>query len=472
MARCFQHELDHLDGTSCSSASTPTSARRPCKLCASATSLARGRRPSPLGRPTPCAPRLPRHARRRRPALRALVDAGHDVALVVTQPDRSAGPRQRPRRQPGEGGRARARPARHRSRSTTCSTPAPSSAWSSPSASSSSPTCSTRVPMVNVHFSLLPRWRGAAPVERAILAGDARDRRVPHGADEGLDTGPVYRLRRARRSAPTRRPTSCATAWSASARRLLVDALRTRARRAGAPGGRADLRGQDRARRAPPRLGPARRVVLRAWCGSAGRGRRSAASACVSTRATRRRPAAAARRTVVGPATASASAARCSRRARARMAGGGLAQRRPPAARRTCRLTRRRPRLALEALARHRRGRLRQPRPCPRCSTQSASSDRDRAFVTELVVRHHPHAPGVRLAGRPLRLPATVDAPTSVTPCASAPTSWRSCGRRRTPPWARRSTSRPSARPGPRQRGAAQGRRRACPRSGRTRPPR
>ena len=30
------------------------------------------------------------------------------------------------------------------------------------------------VPMVNLHFSLLPRWRGAAPVERAILAGDER----------------------------------------------------------------------------------------------------------------------------------------------------------------------------------------------------------------------------------------------------------------------------------------------------------
>ena len=29
-----------------------------------------------------------------------------------------------------------------------------------------------KLPMVNVHFSLLPRWRGAAPVERAILAGD------------------------------------------------------------------------------------------------------------------------------------------------------------------------------------------------------------------------------------------------------------------------------------------------------------
>ena len=37
------------------------------------------------------------------------------------------------------------------------------------------------LPMVNVHFSLLPRWRGAAPVERALLAGDRGHRRVHHG---------------------------------------------------------------------------------------------------------------------------------------------------------------------------------------------------------------------------------------------------------------------------------------------------
>ena len=34
------------------------------------------------------------------------------------------------------------------------------------------PSVLERLPMVNVHFSLLPRWRGAAPVERALLAGD------------------------------------------------------------------------------------------------------------------------------------------------------------------------------------------------------------------------------------------------------------------------------------------------------------
>ncbi len=49
-----------------------------------------------------------------------------------------------------------------------------------------------RLPMVNVHFSLLPRWRGAAPVERAILAGDATTGVCLMAIDEGLDTGPVY----------------------------------------------------------------------------------------------------------------------------------------------------------------------------------------------------------------------------------------------------------------------------------------
>jgi methionyl-tRNA formyltransferase len=48
------------------------------------------------------------------------------------------------------------------------------------------------VPMVNVHFSLLPRWRGAAPVERAILAGDTETGVCVMTLEEGLDTGPVH----------------------------------------------------------------------------------------------------------------------------------------------------------------------------------------------------------------------------------------------------------------------------------------
>ena len=50
-----------------------------------------------------------------------------------------------------------------------------------------------QVPMVNLHFSLLPRWRGAAPVERGILAGDAETGVCLMALEEGLDTGPVYR---------------------------------------------------------------------------------------------------------------------------------------------------------------------------------------------------------------------------------------------------------------------------------------
>ena len=48
---------------------------------------------------------------------------------------------------------------------------------------------------VNVHFSLLPRWRGASPVVRAILAGDDTTGVTLMRLDEGLDTGPVYASR-------------------------------------------------------------------------------------------------------------------------------------------------------------------------------------------------------------------------------------------------------------------------------------
>jgi methionyl-tRNA formyltransferase len=48
------------------------------------------------------------------------------------------------------------------------------------------------LPMVNIHFSLLPRWRGAAPVERAILAGDTRTGVCLMAVEEGLDPGGIY----------------------------------------------------------------------------------------------------------------------------------------------------------------------------------------------------------------------------------------------------------------------------------------
>lgn len=52
-----------------------------------------------------------------------------------------------------------------------------------------------KVPMLNVHFSLLPRWRGAAPVERAILAGDEVTGVCVMGIEPELDTGPVFERR-------------------------------------------------------------------------------------------------------------------------------------------------------------------------------------------------------------------------------------------------------------------------------------
>jgi methionyl-tRNA formyltransferase len=45
---------------------------------------------------------------------------------------------------------------------------------------------------VNLHYSLLPRWRGAAPVERAILAGDTETGVCLMRLEEGLDTGGIY----------------------------------------------------------------------------------------------------------------------------------------------------------------------------------------------------------------------------------------------------------------------------------------
>ncbi len=82
------------------------------------------------------------------------------------------------------------------------------------------------VPMVNLHFSLLPRWRGAAPVERAILAGDQLTGVCLMRVEEGLDTGCVYR-----RAEVSITPTTTAAALREDlvgvGTELLVEALRT-----------------------------------------------------------------------------------------------------------------------------------------------------------------------------------------------------------------------------------------------------
>jgi methionyl-tRNA formyltransferase len=82
-----------------------------------------------------------------------------------------------------------------------------------------------RLPMVNLHFSLLPRWRGAAPVERALLAGDERTGVCLMAVEEGLDTGGVYAKREVR-IRRTSTATELAGQLAVLGADLLVDRLR------------------------------------------------------------------------------------------------------------------------------------------------------------------------------------------------------------------------------------------------------
>ena len=69
---------------------------------------------------------------------------------------------------------------------------------------------------LNIHASLLPRWRGAAPIQRALLAGDAETGVCIMQMEAGLDTGPVL-LREAFAIQPEDTMRRCTTAWRRSA---------------------------------------------------------------------------------------------------------------------------------------------------------------------------------------------------------------------------------------------------------------
>jgi methionyl-tRNA formyltransferase len=139
------------------------------------------------------------------PALRALLASPHRVVGVLTQPDRPAGRGRELRASPVKllATEARvpvAQPA-------TLKTPEGRSAlhgWAPdlivvvayglilPLSVLTLP----RMGCLNIHGSLLPRWRGAAPIQRAILAGDAETGVSIMQLEEGLDTGPVLLERR------------------------------------------------------------------------------------------------------------------------------------------------------------------------------------------------------------------------------------------------------------------------------------
>ncbi|HEY2429656.1 MAG TPA: methionyl-tRNA formyltransferase [Acidimicrobiales bacterium] len=126
------------------------------------------------------------------PPLRALVGAGHDVALVVTRADKRRGRGTETSPSPVKAAALElGLPVSHRV-DDVLETGAELGVVVA-FGQIIKPHVLARVPMVNLHFSLLPRWRGAAPVERAILAGDAETGVAVMDVEEGLDTGGVYR---------------------------------------------------------------------------------------------------------------------------------------------------------------------------------------------------------------------------------------------------------------------------------------
>ncbi len=108
---------------------------------------------------------------------------------------------------------------------------------------------------VNLHFSLLPRWRGAAPVQRALMAGDETTGVTVMRMDEGLDTGPILR----RRPEPIRPDDD---AGSLGMRLAAVGATELVATLGTIETGAAEAEPQDdTAATAAPRIGPAERVI-------------------------------------------------------------------------------------------------------------------------------------------------------------------------------------------------------------------
>lgn len=124
-------------------------------------------------------------------SLRALVEAGHDVALVVTRADRRR----------GRGGALVASPVKLAALELGLSVTDDLGAVRDARVERGVVVAYgalipadmlAEVPMLNVHFSLLPRWRGAAPVARAILAGDDETGVDVISLEASLDTGPIH----------------------------------------------------------------------------------------------------------------------------------------------------------------------------------------------------------------------------------------------------------------------------------------
>src|SRR5436190_4994906 len=134
------------------------------------------------------------------PALQALVDAGHDVVAVYTRAPRPAGRGQQERKTPVHLlAEKLGLPVRTPGTLKTDEEAAAFAALDLDAAVVVSYGHILTKPFLaapvlgclNIHGSLLPRWRGAAPIHRAILAGDSETGVTTMCMDEGLDTGPM-----------------------------------------------------------------------------------------------------------------------------------------------------------------------------------------------------------------------------------------------------------------------------------------
>ena len=166
-------------------------------------------------------------------ALDALIAAGHEIAAVYTQPPRPAGRGKKPR---ASAVQARAEvlglmvrsPASLRGPEAQADLAALGADLAVvvayglilPRAVLDAP----RLGCVNIHASLLPRWRGAAPIQRAIMAGDAQTGVCIMRMEAGLDTGPVL-LRRATPIGPADGAASLHDRLAAMGGEMIVEAL-------------------------------------------------------------------------------------------------------------------------------------------------------------------------------------------------------------------------------------------------------
>lgn len=167
------------------------------------------------------------------PTLRAIVDAGHRVVCAYSQPPRPAGRGQQVQPSPVHtAAEALGIPVRTPKTLRTAEAQADFAALDADVAVVAAyglilpqPVLDApRLGCVNVHGSLLPRWRGAAPLQRSILAGDAETGITIMQMDAGLDTGAML-LKEAVPITPTTTASSLHDALAALGARMIVTAL-------------------------------------------------------------------------------------------------------------------------------------------------------------------------------------------------------------------------------------------------------